>query len=146
MNPYLTVLKEKGLKITPLRRAILDVFQQRRSTLTAEQIWQAVRRRIRNAGLQSIYRNMAGFMKAGIMEEIFLEKRKAAFALCNGFSEHHHHAVCRRCGRSEEVEACGFDSVARTIKHSLRRLKKKMGFRVERHFLQLEGLCRACQK
>ena len=146
MNPYLTTLKEKGLKITPLRRAILGVFQRKRSALTAEQIWQAARRQIRNAGLQSVYRNMSDFIKAGIMEEIFVEKRKAAFALCNGFSEHHHHAVCRRCGHSEEVEVCEFDFVARTIKESLRNLKKRIGFHVERHFLQLEGLCRACQK
>ena len=146
MNAYLTVLRQKGLKITPLREAILGVFQEKRSTLTAEQIWQAVRLEIQNAGLQSVYRNMADFIESGIAEEVFLEKRKAAFALCNGFSEHHHHAVCRRCGRSEEVEVCEFDSAAKTIKRSFRQLKKKIGFRVERHFLQLEGLCRACQK
>ena len=146
MSPYLAILKENGFKITPLRQAILDVFQRKRSTLTAEEIWQAVRRRIRNAGLQSVYRNMADFIKAGIMEEIFVEKRKAAFALCNGHSNHHHHAVCRRCGRSEEIEVCELNSMAGTVKNSLGRLKKRIGFRVERHFLQLEGLCHACQK
>ena len=146
MSPYLAILKEKGFKITPLRQAILDVFQKKRTTLTAEKLCEAIRRRIPNAGLQSVYRNMADFMEAGIVEEIFLEKRKVAFALCNGVSAHHHHAVCRRCGRSEEVQACELDSVAQTLSRSFRKLKKKIGFQIERHFLQLEGLCSVCRR
>src|SRR3990167_7401282 len=101
MDHYLTILKENGFKITPLRKAILEIFQRKHATLTAEKLCEAIRRRIPNAGLQSVYRNMADFVKAGIVEEIFLEKRRAAFALCHGFSTHHHHVVCRRCGRSE---------------------------------------------
>ena len=146
MEPYLALLKEKGFKITPLRKAMLNVFQAKRSTLTAEKLREQIRRRIPNAGLQSVYRNLADFTKVGITEELFLEKRKAAYALCDGISTHHHHAVCRRCGRSEEVKACELDAVSRAMKRSFRKLKSGKGFRIERHFLQLEGLCRACQK
>ena len=146
MNLYLNILREKGFKITPLREAILDVFQKKHSTLTAESLWELIRRQIPNAGLQSVYRNLADFAETGIVEEIFLERRKAAYTLCNGFSGHHHHVVCRRCGRSEEVKACGLDSVSRAMKRSFRNLKSKIGFKIERHFLQLEGLCHACQK
>ena len=146
MEPYLTLLKEKGFKTTPLRKMILDVFRKKRATLTAEQLCSQVRRRIPNAGLQSVYRNLADFTKVGITEEIFLEKRKAAYAFCDGVSTHHHHAVCRCCGRSEEVKACGFDAVSRAMKESFWKLKRERGFQIERHFLQLEGLCRACQK
>lgn len=146
METYLAILKEKGLKITPLRKAILGVFQKRRSTLTAEKLCGQVRTRIPNAGLQSVYRNLTDFTRVGITEEIFVEKRKAAYALCDDASTHHHHAVCRRCRRSEEVKACGFDTVSRAMKESFRKLKRERGFQIERHFLQLEGLCRACQK
>lgn len=146
METYLALLKEKGFKITPLRKAILEAFQKKRSTLTAEKLRAQIRRRIPNAGLQSVYRNLADFTKVGITEEIFLEKRKAAYALCHGVSTHHHHAVCRVCGRSEEVKACSLDAVSHALKRSFRRLKQERGFRIERHFLQLEGLCRACRK
>lgn len=145
MDAYLRILKKNRFKITPLRKAILNIFQKQRATLTAEALCRKVRRRIPNAGLQSVYRNMADFVKAGIAEEMFLEKRKAAFALCNGVSAHHHHAVCRRCGRSEEVEACRFEAVTRSGGRFFKSLKHRIGFKVERHFLQLEGLCRACQ-
>src|SRR3989338_3403112 len=106
MDPYLETLKENEFKITPLRKAILEVFRERRATLTVEKLYQLIRRRIPRAGLQSVYRNLSDFTKAGIAEEMFIEKRKIAYTLCNGFAVHHHHAVCKQCGRSEEIKAC----------------------------------------
>ena len=146
MTPYLAILRENKLKITPLRKAILEVFQKKQTAFTAEELWTMIRRHIPGAGLQSVYRNLADFVKAGLVEEIFLDKRKAAFALCNGLATHHHHAVCRCCGRSEEVDACKLDSMSRLMSRSFQRLRKRIGFKIERHFLQLEGLCHDCQK
>jgi len=145
MTPYLEILREGSFKITPLRRAILEAFQKRHSAMTVEKLCRIVRRKIPNAGLQSVYRNLADFTKVGIAEEVLLERRKAAYALCHGVSHHHHHVVCKRCGRSEEINPCELNSLSRAMNQSFRRLKRRIGFRVERHFLQLEGLCGACQ-
>ena len=143
MSPHLTVLKEKGFKITPLRKAILEVFQKKQATLTPEELFRLIKKQIPGTGLQSVYRNLTDFSKAGIAEEVFMEKRKSAYTLCRDVADHHHHAVCRRCGRSEEINTC---SVAKVLDRSLQNLKTKIGFRIERHLLQLEGLCRDCQK
>ena len=125
MEPYLTILREQGYKITPLRKAILSVFQKERSSLTAEKLTKMIRTRIPNAGLQSVYRNLSDFTKLGITEEVFLERRKAAYALCNGVSTHHHHAVCRRCGRTVEVTACELGRVSEQLDRSLDHIRKK---------------------
>ncbi|OGW85035.1 MAG: hypothetical protein A3C35_03860 [Omnitrophica bacterium RIFCSPHIGHO2_02_FULL_46_11] len=146
VDTHLTLLKEKGFKLTPLRRALLEVFRKRRSAMTAEKLHTEVRRRLPNPGLQSVYRNLGDFTKLGIAEEIFHGKKKAAFALCRGISTHHHHAVCRRCGLSDEIDSCELDLISRAMSRLFRRLKRKIGFHIEDHFLQLEGLCRACQK
>ena len=146
MESYLKTLREHGLKITPLRMAMLEVFRKKQEMLSVNAMCRAVRRRIPNAGLQSVYRNLADFAKVGIAEELFLERRKNAYALCSDATHHHHHVVCRRCRRSTEVKACEMKSVARAMKQSSKHLKESSGFLVERHFLQLEGLCRECQK
>ncbi len=146
MNQHLSVLKENGFKITPLRKAILETFQKKQVTLTAEDLYRLIKRQIPKAGLQSVYRNLAEFSEAGIAEEVFLDKRKSAYTICKDFEDHHHHAVCRRCGHSEEIKTCGLKSVSKTLNRSLKNLKKTIGFRIEKHFLQLEGLCRDCQK
>ncbi len=145
MENYLNILRKKGFKITPLRKRILHVFQEGHQTLTAEKLCKLIRRQIPQAGLQSIYRNMADFVKVGIAEEIF-QRRKLAYALCCDVSDHHHHMVCNKCGHSDEIKSCGLDSVSKSVNKSFQTLQKKTGFRIQRHFLQLEGLCRDCQK
>ena len=146
MSPHLTALREKGFKITPLRRAILEVFEKKRATLTPEKLFRLIKKQIPGTGLQSVYRNLTDFSKAGIAEEVFMDKRKSAYTLCRDAQDHHHHAVCRRCGRSEEIKTCGIKSVAKALNQSLKNLQTKIGFRIDRHFLQLEGLCRDCQR
>ena len=71
MNTYLATLKAKGFKITPLRKVMLDIFLKKKLTMTPEELCVQARRKIPNAGLQSIYRNLAEFTKSGIAEEIF---------------------------------------------------------------------------
>ena len=142
MSPHLGILKEKGFKITPLRKAMLEVFRRKQVTLTPEELFRFIKRQIPGAGLQSVYRNLTDFSKAGITEEVIRKKRKSSYTLCNGIEDHHHHAVCRGCGKSVEVRTCDLKSIAK----ALDRLKARIGFQIERHFLQLEGLCRDCQK
>ena len=146
MDVYLKILKDKGFKITPLREAMLRVFLRKRTSLTAEELCKIVRARIPATGLQSVYRNLADFSAIGIMEEVFVDRRKAAYALCNGVATHHHHAVCRRCGSTVEVETCELGNVPERLRRAFTSIKKKTGFVVEGHSLRLEGLCHACRK
>jgi Fur family transcriptional regulator, ferric uptake regulator len=146
METYLSILRQKGLKVTPLRKAILDAFQSKRSTLTADQLYASVRRYVPRAGLQSIYRNLSDFQEAGIAEEVLTGRRGSVFALCHNALGHHHHLICRSCGRSEEINPCAIDSAMRAMNRSFRRIGKKIRFHIERHFLQLEGICDACRK
>ena len=145
METYLGILRDKGFKITPLRKAMLGAFRNRGALLTAKALRKILRRQIPNVGLQSVYRNLADFTKVGITEEMFVERRKAAYALCKRVASHHHHVVCLRCGRSGEIEACELGDVVTRLERSIQNIKKETGFIVERHSLQLEGLCHGCQ-
>jgi Fur family transcriptional regulator, zinc uptake regulator len=146
METHLGVLRDKGYKITPLRKAILMAFAERRVSLTADKLCQIVRTKIPNAGLQSVYRNLSDFTRIGLTETVRLERRKAEYALCDRTSEHHHHAICRRCHRAVEVRACGLGSSSSLLGRSFKVIKKETGFLVERHSLQFEGLCDGCRK
>jgi len=145
MNSYLTILKKKGFKITPLRKAMLFVFEEKRVSFSAERLFKLIKRRIPSVGLQSVYRNLSDFTRIGITEEVFIERRKTSYALCHGVTTHHHHAVCRNCGKAIEVKACELGNVSGISKRSLKTVKRQTGFLIERHLLQLQGLCNACQ-
>lgn len=144
-DTYLALLRKKGFRITSLRREILRTFRKKCASLTVARLWAIVRKRIRSAGLQSVYRNLADFTRIGITEEVFLGGRKATYALCHGVSIHHHHVVCRRCGHVVEMTACELGAVTRNLERSMKKIERKTGFHIDRHSLQLEGLCHACR-
>jgi Fur family transcriptional regulator, zinc uptake regulator len=145
METYLETLKESGFKITKLRIAMLETFRNKAGFRTAEDLWSVVRKVVPRAGLQSVYRNLTNFSKIGIVEEVYLEGRKAAYTLCRGMSTHHHHAVCTRCGKAVELSVCALGGMTSELSASVNRIKEKTGFLVERHSFKLEGLCGDCQ-
>ena len=59
------------------------------------------------------------------------------FRLC-GDDGHHHHLVCRRCGKTVEIDP--------PSEAWLRKVADGHGFTVESHTLEVFGLCSDCQK
>ncbi len=134
--PLLEQLKAKHLKLTPKRKAILDCFSGENKCLSPEQVWEKLRKDFKHLGLPSIYRNLETFESCGILVKIQKDDRRLYYALCRGHvsGHHHHHIVCVRCGRVDEVDGCG---LMETVKVS--------GYKVLKHFVQLEGVCPQCR-
>jgi len=55
---YLKKLKRDHFKITPKRRAILDLFDKKDKCLTPEIIWDHLKKTFKQSGLPSVYRNL----------------------------------------------------------------------------------------
>ena len=72
---------------------------------------------------------------AGAADTIRLDGQQL-FRLC-GDDGHHHHLVCKRCGKTVEIE-----SPSETW---LRGISEKYGFTIERHTLEVFGLCPDCR-
>lgn len=132
---YFDKLKSEKLKLTPKRKAILDCFEAQGKYLTPEQVWEKLKKQFKQLGLPSIYRNLETFEDCGILVKIQREDRRLYYALCHDHHEghHHHHIVCIKCGKVDEVDGCA-------IVNSL----KASGYKILKHFLQLEGLCPKC--
>lgn len=87
----------------------------------------------------SVYRTVALFEKLGIVERL-QSGWKYKLELSDAFHEHHHHATCLLCGLSFVVPE---DSA---IEEHLQRLASNINFQLERHQLELQGYCQACQE
>ena len=59
------------------------------------------------------------------------------FRLC-GDDGHHHHLVCTNCGKTVEIES--------PSESWLKGISDKYGFTIERHTLEVFGLCEDCRK
>jgi Fur family ferric uptake transcriptional regulator len=132
-------LGERGHFWTRARSAVLRPLTAHASPLTAEEI----HRPIRGSGvnLSSVYRALHLFQSLRIVRRLELGQNVGPYELADGSREHHHHLVCDACGRIEDMTACPVDQARLG-----RRIRKRTGFAVRSHLLELFGLCPACQR
>ncbi len=139
-------LKERGLRTTRPRRAILDIFQRKRRHLTARNIHRAVREAHPDVGLASIYRTLELFCDIGVVSKHDFGESQARYELAHGPQEaHHHHLICKECNKAIDYPETGDDEKG-FLRRREKDLSKKYGFKIEGHFIDFFGLCRRCKK
>jgi Fe2+ or Zn2+ uptake regulation protein len=85
----------------------------------------------RGINLSSVYRTVNLLHSLGMVWRIQLGDGPQRYELAEDFRGHHHHFVCERCGRIEDVRRCPLEGA-------------DLGAGVRRHHLELFGLCRDC--
>lgn len=128
-------LRERGLRATGQRLAILEALASAGRALTAREVHERVRASLPTLSLDTVYRTLATLAAAGLVSQINLQNREAARFELQGES-HHHHAVCLGCGRSYCLPGCppGLEQAWARVP----------GFRVVSHALELYGYCASC--
>jgi Fur family transcriptional regulator, ferric uptake regulator len=134
MKEYVTKLRENRLKLTPRRVAIIELFQAAKRHLTPEEVWKRLKKRFNTCGFPTIYRNLESLVACGVLVKIQKFDRKRHYGLCTARKNtHHHHIVCVKCGRVDNIPGCEFSHV-RTIN----------GYTLLSHYIQLNGVCSSC--
>lgn len=87
-------------------------------------------------GLATVYRNLAALAEDGILDTVKSTDGTTLYRECES-SEHHHHLVCRSCGKTEEFHLKG-------LEETLNEMGRKMGFSALSHTVELTGLCSKC--
>ncbi len=128
-------LKEKGLKLTPQRRLILDIIHDSKGHLSGEAIVSQVQTRMPGVNKSTIYRTLELLENLGC---VFKSESNDGLIYHHAEEGHHHHLVCRACGKTIECEELLFLPVERTI-------KEKYGFRVDFKHVVMSGLCQDCR-
>jgi Fur family transcriptional regulator, peroxide stress response regulator len=125
-------LEESGLRCTPQRYAVMAFLMEHTSHPTAAEIFEAVNRADPRCSRATTYNNLRDLVLAGLVREVAVEGRAARF---DAKGMRHHHFVCDRCGKVEDVD---WYDLPRPAKSSL-------GKRVLRQSeLILRGLCANC--
>lgn len=89
-----------------------------------------------HVGLATVYRNLAALAEDGILDTVKSADGTTLYRECES-SEHHHHLVCRSCGKTEEFHLKG-------LEETLNEMGRKMGFSALSHTVELTGLCSKC--
>lgn len=97
----LRALRQAGLRVTMPRRAMLS-WLAGHPHATVQDIGLGVREQVGAVSTQAVYDMLDACTAAGLLRRIEPAGHPARFE-CR-VSDNHHHLVCRRCGRTEDVD------------------------------------------
>lgn len=132
-------LKEKGYKLTPQRRAVVDIIIDNEGNhLTVEELYDEVKKECPEIGLATVYRTVQLLEELGVICKISLNDGYNRYELVHENEPHqHHHLICTECGKIIEVEGDLLDSIEQSV-------QEKYNFYVKNHSVKFFGLCCDC--
>ncbi len=134
-----------GYRITMPRQIILQVLDESKKHLSAEEIYLKVHQIYPAIGLTTVYRTLELLVKMGLVFKFDFGDGRARYELSKDDkdSNHHHHLICTGCGRVIDYDDF-IDEEIELIKKTERELSKKHGFKIRNHIIQFYGLCKEC--
>lgn len=130
-------LRDVGQRYTAQREALVGALERAGKPLSTAEIVAA-----RTGPQSSVYRNLSVLEHAGVVRRVITEGEFARYELTEELTEHHHHLICTRCGKVEDVTIP--PDLETTMDRTVDRLAKRSGFAKVRHRLDLIGTCRTC--
>ncbi len=138
MGPILApkeLLKQAGMRATPGRIALISLLLRESKPLSVSQIATRMERSLNDT---TLYRALQELYKAKLVRRVNLEHEHAHYEMAVG-RPHHHHAVCRNCGRVEDIQVPHHPHPEREA------LKKAQGFSLlDSYALDFFGVCKKC--
>jgi len=97
-------LRARGQRVTSQRVVIHRALQELGRHASAEQLLEMVRERLPGISLPTVYATLELFEELGMARRV-TSGRPGGPVLYDPRVDPHHHLVCRRCGRLEDLEA-----------------------------------------
>ncbi len=134
-NELESICREHGLALTIQRRAILDELAGRTDHPTADQIYEAIKDRLKGVSRTTVYRVLETFVCIGIARKISNPEAKAHY---DADTSRHHHATCLNCGIIMDIR----DGELNNLKFP-RQIEKEFEF-ID-YSVNFTGLCAHCR-
>ena len=128
-------LRDKGLRVTQQRVAVLEYLLATPKHPTAEEVGAAVNRLVPTASRASVYNVLHSLKESGLIDELVLGDAVARY---DANLDRHHHFICRACGAVEDVPFETFQEAPRP--------RLADGHTVEDYTVTLRGVCPRCAK
>jgi Fur family ferric uptake transcriptional regulator len=120
---------------TRQRAAVAAALNQVEEFRSAQDIHTMLRQGGDSIGLTTVYRALQAMADAGQVDVLRTDDGEAVYRRCS--TGHHHHLVCRSCGRTVEVEGPAVERWAD-------RVARDRGFVDVSHTLEVFGTCADC--
>ena len=123
------------LRTTRQRTAVIAALGEADQFMSAQELHAHLAASGERVGLATVSRTLATLSSAGEVDMLLRDDGESVYRRCS--DTHHHHLVCRQCGRAEEISGPTVEAWA-TAEAS------RHGFTDVQHTVEINGLCAAC--
>ena len=120
---------------TRQRAAVAAALAEVEEFRSAQELHALLRAAGDTVGLATVYRTLQAMVADGDVDMMRTVEGEAVYRACS--TGHHHHLVCRSCGRTVEVEGP-------TVEAWADRVSAEHGFTDVHHTLEIFGTCAEC--
>lgn len=120
---------------TKQRTAIEADLERSEEFRSAQQVHASLHQHGDKIGLATVYRTLQAMVDEGLVDALRTDDGEQAYRRCS--TGHHHHLVCRDCGRTVEIEGPAVERWTAAI-------SAEHGFTDVAHTLELFGRCSGC--
>ncbi len=138
-NLFTSYLKKDGLKITNQRINILKCIKLFKNHFNAEDVYEYLKKNLKEVSRASIYRMLPLLKKDGIIKEVGRDENDKIIYECVENVPHHDHIVCIKCGKIIEFKNEKIEKLQNDICMQYK-------FKLLEHNMELKGICKECLK
>jgi Fur family ferric uptake transcriptional regulator len=130
-------LTEVQRRNTWQKSAVRHALSEAIGFVSAQQLHQVLKNHGSSIALATVYRALGELVAASEADSLQSAEGELLYRACG--EGHHHHLICRSCGKTVEIEARRVESWADQV-------AREHGFSSPSHTLDIFGLCSVCQK
>jgi len=133
----LDTLAAAGHRRGGARTAVVEALARHDCAVTALDLDDELRRRQPPVGRASVYRALEQLEQLGLVRRLEVCRGTAGYERIEPDGHHHHHAICRACGRMVPFED-------HLLEQAIGQLSDSIDFKVTEHDVVLRGTCQRC--
>ncbi|MBM3678168.1 MAG: transcriptional repressor [Actinobacteria bacterium] len=133
-----TGLVSAGLRRGGARRAVVEYLARQDCCRSAQEIHEGLREAGVRVGIASVYRVLDLLAELRLVQRVDFGDGTARYEPLEADGHHHHHVVCRDCGRVEAFEDA-------RLEDTLVDVAERLGYAMETHEVVLHGACGTCR-
>lgn len=127
-----------AVRSTRQRTAVQGALAESSGFTSAQDLHAKLRESGESVGLTTVYRHLQALTDSGEVDALRTAEGETVYRQC-GTGEHHHHLVCRNCGKTVEIEASEVERWSQQVAAA-------QGFVDPEHTVEIFGTCAECAR
>ena len=122
--------------MTPQRMLVIEILHNAERHISAEEIYRQLHKRYPYANISTVYRTLELLKKSNLVMETDFGEGRVRYHIAD--KGHHHHLVCRSCGKTMDLE----ESLLHPLEDTLLR---EYDFGADLRHMAISGECGRCR-